>query len=151
MRLVIQNVTKASLSIENNIYSSIEEGFLVLVGYEESDNLDLAKKMVDKMLKLRVFQDSSGKTNLSLKDIAGNILFVSQFTLYASCKDGNRPSFTYCMKPDAAKKLYQETSEYLSTLLPQAKFGVFGADMDISLINKGPFTIILDSKELYER
>ena len=148
MRFVIQRVTDAAVSVEGKISGSIGKGFLVLVGVEDADTEGIADKMVKKMTGLRIFEDAQGKTNLSLTDVGGELLLVSQFTLYADCRKGNRPSFTRAGKPDKAERLY----EYIVGKCKDAGFhtdtGVFGADMKVQLVNDGPFTILLDSREL---
>ncbi len=147
MRIVLQVVERASLSIENKVYSSIKKGYLILLSYEASDNFDIVKKMIDKVFSLRLFMDEDGKTNLSLSDVNGEIMLVSQFTLYADVKKGRRPSFINALKGEEAIKLYEQTINYAKTLM-DVKTGVFGADMKINLINDGPFTLMIDSKDL---
>jgi D-tyrosyl-tRNA(Tyr) deacylase len=147
MRIVIQRVTEASVSINQTIHNSIHLGFLVLVGFEENDEDEdliwISKKIVD----LRIFADDDGKMNLSVQDVGGEILLVSQFTLFSSTKKGNRPSFIRSASPDSAVPLYDKFILILNELLPnKIKTGVFGADMKISLINDGPVTITIDSK-----
>lgn len=148
MRIIIQNTKNASVSIDNKIVGEITHGFCLLVGFAHSDTEEIVTKMADKMLSLRVFDDENGKTNLSLKDVNGEILSVSQFTLYANVKEGRRPSFVDAMKPDEAKKLYVYFNDYLAKQGYNVKTGVFGAMMEVSLVNNGPFTTILDSKEI---
>ena len=147
MKSVLQVVKKATLSIDNKVYSSIGRGFLILVGFNNEDTEDDIKKMMDKLLGLRVFPDENGKTNLSLSDINGEIMVVSQFTLYADVKKGRRPSFTTSAPGNIAKPLYEKTLEYVRSIM-KCEQGVFGADMQIELINDGPFTLVVDSKEL---
>ncbi|MFA6755099.1 MAG: D-aminoacyl-tRNA deacylase [Bacilli bacterium] len=149
MKIVIQNVLKASVSINGEIYSSINKGYLLLVSFTIDDNIEICKKMAQKISTLRIFDDENGKTNLSIKDVGGNILSVSQFTLYADCRHGNRPSFTSCMKQEEANLLYEDFNKELIKLGFDIKTGVFRADMKVSLVNDGPFTIILDSKEIF--
>lgn len=149
MRILLQVVTDASVTIDGSKVAQIGQGYLLFVGFTEGDDLALAKKMAEKVTKLRVFQDESGKTNRSLADVNGSILSVSQFTLYASAKEGNRPSFIHCMNKDIAKGLYEEFFASLKSLVPSAQSGVFHADMKVALTNDGPFTLILDSKELF--
>lgn len=147
MRFVIQRVSEASVKIEDEIYSEIQQGFLVLVGIEEFDANEDADWLCTKLAGLRVFADEEGKMNLSIQDIWGDVLLVSQFTLYASTKKGNRPSFIRSAKPDVAIPLYDYCIEQLTHLLGKPiKTGQFGADMKISLVNDGPVTILMDSK-----
>lgn len=147
MRFVIQRVTEASVSIDNNIYSSIAQGFVVLVGVEELDTTEDANWLCSKLISLRIFSDDEGKMNLSVQDIKGDVLLVSQFTLFASTKKGNRPSFIKSAKPDVAIPLYEYCISQLSTMLQKPiKTGVFGADMQVALVNDGPVTILIDSK-----
>jgi len=149
MRLVVQNVLNASVSIDNKIYSSISRGYLVLVGFTTGDDINIINKMVDKLINMRVFNDSNGKTNLSILDINGEILAVSQFTLYANFKEGRRPSFTDALPSSISEPLYNEFIKALNSKFNKpVKTGVFGADMKVSLVNDGPFTSILDSKEI---
>lgn len=148
MRFVIQRVKEASVAIDGKICGAIKKGFLVLIGVSETDTEEIAEKMVKKMLKLRIFEDENGKTNLDLAAVDGSLLLVSQFTLYADCKKGNRPSFIRAGKPELANALY----ESIITLCKNEGFpvetGRFGADMKVSLVNDGPFTILLDSEEM---
>lgn len=148
MRFVIQRVTQASVTIDGSIYSEIGKGFLVLIGVSEEDTEAVADKMIKKLIGLRIFEDADGKTNLALKDVDGSLLLVSQFTLYADCRKGNRPSFVKAGAPAHAEALYQYVIESCEKEVPVVKTGVFGADMKVSLQNDGPFTIVLDSKEL---
>ncbi len=148
MKFVIQRVTQASVSVNQKIIGSIKQGFLVLIGIGEDDTTEIADKLVKKLIGLRIFEDENGKTNLSLKDIRGELLLVSQFTLYAECKKGNRPSFTKAGKPELANQLYEYIIEACKKEFPVVQTGEFGADMKVSLLNDGPFTIILDSAEI---
>lgn len=148
MRLVVQNSLKASVSINNKIVGEISHGFVVLVGFTQGDTEEIVKKMANKLLSIRVFEDVNGKTNLSLKDVGGEILSVSQFTLYASLKEGRRPSFVNALEPKEASRLYDYFNNCIINEGYKLEKGVFGADMKVSLINNGPFTTILDSKEL---
>lgn len=149
MKFVIQRVTKASVKVDENIIGKIDKGFMVLIGICNEDTKEIADKMIDKMIKLRIFEDSEGKTNLSLNDVNGSLLLVSQFTLYADCKKGNRPSFTSAGNPEMANKLYEYIIEKARTYESiKVERGQFGADMKVELLNDGPFTIILDSKEM---
>ncbi|MBQ3601176.1 MAG: D-tyrosyl-tRNA(Tyr) deacylase [Lachnospiraceae bacterium] len=148
MRFVIQRVSKASVTVENEIVGNIEKGLLVLIGIEDSDSEEIADKLVKKVINLRIFEDENGKTNLSLKDIEGSLLLVSQFTLYADCKKGNRPSFTKAGKPDFAKSMYEYIIEKCKEDVPNVQTGIFGAEMQVALENQGPFTILLDSETM---
>ena len=148
MRVVIQRVNKANLYISNSLYSSINMGLLVLIGFESNDNQIDIEKITKKIIKMRIFSDSENKMNLSIQDIQGELLIVSQFTLYADCKKGNRPSFTKSAKVIEAQKIYNEFVNYISNHYKHIKTGEFRADMDIELINNGPVTIQLDSKLL---
>jgi D-aminoacyl-tRNA deacylase len=147
MRFVIQRVTEASVTIDNTIYSNIASGFLVLLGVEETDTKEDADWLCAKLIALRVYSDKEGKMNLSLQDIKGDVLLVSQFTLFASTKKGNRPSFIKSAKSEIAVPLYEYCISSLTALLQKPiKTGVFGADMKVGLVNDGPVTILMDSK-----
>ena len=146
MRAVIQRCKEASVSFDNTI-NSIDKGLVVLLGMTNGDTIEDINYLIKKLTNLRIFEDSDGKMNLSVKDINGSILLVSQFTLYASCKDGNRPSFTNALNYDDSNKLYELFKEELGKTDIPYKTGEFGADMKVSLINDGPVTIIIDSKE----
>lgn len=148
MRLVIQRVTHASVTVDGNVTGKIEKGFLVLMGAGENDTKEIAEKMADKMLRLRIFADENDKTNLSITDVGGELLVVSQFTLYADCRKGNRPSFIKAGKPETANELYEYFKEYCEKTVPVVESGIFGADMKVDLCNDGPFTIVLDSDEI---
>lgn len=148
MKFVIQRVTKASVTVDGKITGSIENGFLVLIGVENSDTREIADKLVKKMTGLRIFEDNEGKTNLSLSDVNGSLLLVSQFTLYANCKKGYRPSFIDAGSPDLANELYEYIISESRKVVPNVQTGIFGADMKVELLNDGPFTIILDSRDL---
>lgn len=148
MRFVIQRVTQASVTIEGNIAGKIGKGYLVLIGVAESDTKETADKMIRKMLGLRIFEDENGKTNISLDDVDGGLMLVSQFTLYADCKKGNRPSFVKAGKPDMAKEMYEYIVSKCKEQVEKVETGSFGADMKVELLNDGPFTILLDSDEL---
>ena len=148
MRIVLTTVLSASVTIDNQVVGQIGRGFCLLVGFTHDDNQEVVDKMIDKMLSLRVFPDENGLTNLSLYDIKGEILSVSQFTLYADLAKGRRPSFINAMKPDAAKELYNYFNEQLKAKYGAVQTGVFGADMKVNSVNDGPFTVILDSKEI---
>lgn len=146
MRVVIQRVSEASVEVNNSYTNSINKGFMILLGICEGDTNDDLEYIIGKIEKLRIFEDENEKMNLSIKDINGEILLVSQFTLYASTKDGNRPSFTKSMKFDEANKMYEIFKSRLSETSIPFKTGEFGANMKVSLINDGPVTIIIDSK-----
>lgn len=147
MRFVIQRVSEASVSIDGSVYSQIQKGFLVLVGVEEADTKEDADWLCQKLIGMRIFSDEDDKMNLSLQDINGDVLLVSQFTLFASTKKGNRPSFIKSAKPDIAIPLYEYCIQQLTQLLGKPiKTGKFGADMKVSLVNDGPVTILIDSK-----
>ena len=147
MRVVLQRVTQASVKVDGEVIGAIGNGFLILLGVSDEDNESVADKMADKICKLRIFADENGKTNLSLTDVGGELLVVSQFTLYADCRKGNRPSFVRAGKPEPAKKMYEYIIEKCRQEVPDVACGIFGADMKISLLNDGPFTIILDSED----
>ena len=148
MRVVLQVVKNASVTIDDKLYSQIDEGFLLLVGFTSEDNEEVVRKVIDKIISLRVFMDENGKTNLAFLDLNKEIMCVSQFTLYADIKKGRRPSFINAMRPEDATKLYDYTLEYLESKVGSVKKGIFGADMKIQLVNDGPFTLMIDSKEL---
>lgn len=148
MRFVIQRVTEASVTVEGKVVGKIGKGYLVLIGVEEKDTEAIADKMLDKMIKLRIFEDEEGKTNRSLADVNGELLLVSQFTLYANCKRGNRPSFIEAGSPEKANALYEYIIEKCRERVPVVETGIFGAMMSVALVNDGPFTILLDSKEI---
>ena len=149
MRLVIQKVSSSNVKINNEVVGSIDKGFMVLVGITDSDNKMIVDKMVDKLINLRIFEDENDKLNLSLLDVKGIILSISQFTLYANCKKGRRPSFIEAAKPDISKPLYEYFNQQLKEKGVMVETGVFGAMMEVSLVNDGPVTIILDSKEIF--
>jgi len=148
MKFVIQRVTSASCRVDDQITGQINRGFLVFIGVSDEDTTEIADKMTKKLLGLRIFEDENGKTNLALKDVEGELLLISQFTLYADCKKGNRPSFVRAGKPDAANEMYQYIIKKCKEEILVVEQGIFGADMKISLLNDGPFTIILDSDEI---
>ena len=147
MKFVIQKVTHASVTVDDHVIGKIGKGFLVLIGVAEDDTKEIADKLIKKLLGLRIFEDADGKTNLSLRDVDGSLLLVSQFTLYADCKKGNRPSFTKAGNPALAIDLYEYIIEKCRAEFP-VETGSFGADMKVELLNDGPFTIILDSAEI---
>ena len=148
MRLVLQRVTSASVRVDGDVTGEIDRGYLVLFGAGEGDTEDECRRLADKMLGLRIFPDSDDKINLSLGDVGGGLLIVPQFTLYADCRKGRRPNFTQAAKPDEANRLYEYFVAYCREKYGQAETGVFGADMKVSLLNDGPFTVILDSTEI---
>ena len=148
MRAVIQCVNEASVTVDNTTLASVGKGALVLLGVGHGDTAETAQKLWDKIYKLRMFDDAEGKTNLSLGDIQGDVLIVSQFTLYASCKKGNRPSFTDAAKPDQAHELYEYLVSLARADVKNVDTGKFGAMMEVSLTNHGPFTLVLDTNEL---
>ena len=148
MRLVIQRVTHASVTIDGVICGKIDKGFLVLIGVGQGDDEKIADKMVQKLIAMRIFEDENGKTNLALKDVGGQLLLVSQFTLYADCKKGNRPSFIAAGNPQRAEELYQYIIAKCKEEIAVVEQGEFGADMKVELLNDGPFTVILDSDEI---
>lgn len=148
MRAVIQRVTQASCTVNQKITGKIEQGFLVLLGIEDADTQEDLTWLAQKIVGLRIFNDENGLMNKSLADIDGNILLISQFTLFAATKKGNRPGFTRAAKPAKATPLYEEMITHLSALLnKQTQCGIFGADMKISLLNDGPVTIVMDTKD----
>lgn len=148
MRFVIQRVNHAQVMTDNRTIGSIGKGFLVLIGISQEDTKEIADKMLQKMLNLRIFGDEEDKTNLSLQDVNGELLLISQFTLYANCRKGNRPSFFEAGKPDMANKLYEYIIKKAQETCPVVESGEFGAYMKVSLENDGPFTIVLDSDEI---
>ena len=148
MRFVIQRVTRASCTVEGNITGKIDKGFLVLIGISADDTKEIADKMIKKLIGMRIFDDENGKTNLALSDVGGQLLLISQFTLYADCKKGNRPSFTKAGGPDMANELYEYIIAECDKQYGKVQRGIFGADMKIELLNDGPFTVILDSAEI---
>lgn len=148
MKFVIQRVKQASVKVEGSVIGEIEKGYLVLIGVSDKDTEAVADKMIKKMIGLRIFEDAEGKTNLSLADVGGSLLLVSQFTLYANCKKGNRPSFIEAGAPDKANQLYEYIIEESKKSVSVLQTGRFGAEMEVSLINDGPFTILLDSEML---
>lgn len=148
MRLVIQRCNNASCVVDGKVVSKIDKGYMILVGFKESDTIDDIKLLVKKTVGLRVFSDDAGKMNKSIKDVSGSILAISQFTLYGSCKNGNRPSFTEAMNYMKANEYYDIYCNMLMENGLAVERGVFGADMQISLINDGPVTILIDSNDL---
>ena len=150
MRFVIQRVRHASVAVEDKVIGKIGRGYMVLIGVSDTDDEAIADKMVDKMLKLRINMDEEGKTNLSLADVGGELLLISQFTLYANCRKGNRPSFIGAGSPEHANALYEYIIERCKESVPVVEKGAFGEEMAVELLNDGPFTIILDSEMFNE-
>lgn len=152
MRFVIQRVSEAAVTVDGQVVGQIAKGFVVFIGVSqydiENDIKAIADKMVKKLLGLRIFEDANGKTNLDLKSVFGSLLLISQFTLYANCKKGNRPSFIDAGAPDKARQIYEYIIEQCRKEIRTVETGIFGADMKVQLLNDGPFTIILDSEEL---
>ena len=148
MKFVIQRVTHASVKVNNETVGKIGKGFMVLIGVSNEDTKEIADKMIKKLLGMRIFEDENGKTNLSLDDVNGELLLISQFTLYADCKKGNRPSFTDAGGPEMANELYEYIIEECEKSGKKVEKGIFGADMKVELLNDGPFTIVLDSDKL---
>ena len=148
MKLVIKRVQEASVSVDQKVVGKIGHGFMVLLGISQTDTEEIADKMFQKLLKLRIFEDENGKTNLDIKSVNGELLIISQFTLYADCRHGNRPSFIGAGTPDQANALYEYFLSQCRKEIPVVEQGIFGAHMMVSLINDGPFTIVLDSDEI---
>lgn len=148
MKFVIQRVNNASVTIDEKIVGKINKGFLVLIGVSNDDTKEIADKMIKKLIGMRIFEDENGKTNLALADVDGELLLVSQFTLYANCKKGNRPSFINAGAPDMANEMYEYIIEKCRKMVKVVETGEFGADMKVKLENDGPFTIVLDSEQL---
>ena len=147
MKMLIQRVTHASVEVEGKICGSIGQGFLVLLGVGQGDTREIADKYVKKMTSLRIFEDENGKTNLSLDQVGGEVLLISQFTLYANCRKGNRPSFIEAGDPAEAEALYEYVIEKTREIVPKVEKGVFGAEMKVDLLNDGPFTVMLEGLE----
>lgn len=148
MKFIIQRVSEANVKVDGKVIGEIGKGFMVLVGVGHEDTKQIADKMVKKLVGLRIFEDENGKTNLSLADVNGEMLMISQFTLYANCKKGFRPSFIEAGAPDMANEMYEYIVDECKKTVPVVEKGCFGADMKVSLINDGPFTIVLDSEKL---
>ena len=146
MRVVVQRVINSSVEVDGKIVGKSDRGLMLLVGFTEGDSFKEIDWMVDKVINLRIFEDENDKMNLSLKDVNGKLLIVSQFTLYANCKEGNRPSFVEAAKPDVAIPLYEYFVSECKKIIPVVETGIFGADMKVELLNDGPVTIIMDSK-----
>lgn len=151
MRFLIQRVSRASVEIEGSTVGSIEQGFCVFVGISNSDTREIADKMIRKLINLRIFNDEDGKINLNLASVSGGVLIISQFTLYADCRHGNRPSFLDAGKPETARELYEYIIEKCKESVPIVEHGEFGAEMTVSIVNNGPFTIRLDSDEIGDK
>ena len=149
MRILIQRVKSAQVEVEGQVIGKIGKGFLVFIGIKETDNQQIADRMIKKIVDLRIFEDEEGKTNRSLADVAGELLLVSQFTLYADCKKGNRPSFIHAGGPDMAEPLYEYMIQECKKKVGHVATGEFGADMKVSLLNDGAFTIWMDSQEMW--
>lgn len=148
MRFVLQRVTEAKVEVDGKICGQIGRGYLLLVGVSNEDTKEIADKMIEKVSRLRIFEDENDKINLSIQDVEGEILVVSQFTLYADCRKGNRPSFTDAGSPAFAEEMYEYILERCRQLFKNTQCGIFGAEMKVSLVNDGPFTVVLDSKEI---
>ena len=148
MKFVIQRVKHASVDVDDKCVGKIDKGFLVLIGVNNTDTKEIADKMVKKLINMRIFEDENGKTNLALADVGGSLLLISQFTLYADCRKGNRPSFINAGAPDMANELYEYIIMECQKQISKVEKGIFGAEMKVSLLNDGPFTIVLDSSEL---
>ena len=148
MKFVIQRVAASTVKVAGNVVGQIEKGLLVFIGVSNEDTEEVAKKMISKLIQLRIFEDSEGKTNLSLHQVEGSLLIISQFTLYADCKKWNRPSFIKAGKPESANVLYEFIIEECRKNVKIVETGIFGADMKVTLENDGPFTIVLDSEEI---
>lgn len=151
MRFLIQRVSDASVQVDGQVIGKIGRGFLVFVGIADSDTREIAGKMVKKLIGLRIFEDENGKTNLDLKTVEGQLLLISQFTLYADCRKGNRPSFIRAGQPETANALYRYIIGLCKQEIERVEEGSFGADMKVSLTNDGPFTVLLDSEEILRR
>ena len=146
MKFIVQRVNKSQVEVEEKIVGKIDKGFMVLIGITHNDTKEIADFLVRKLINLRVFEDENGKMNLSLKDVQGSLLLISQFTLYADCTSGNRPSFTNVAKPEFANELYEYIIEECKKQISNVQTGIFGADMQVSLVNDGPVTIILEKE-----
>ena len=150
MRAVVQRVAHASVAVDGTVLGKIGKGFMILLGVSDEDTEQVADRMADKICKLRIFVDENGKTNLSLADVGGELLVISQFTLYADCRKGNRPSFTKAGAPDRANELYEYFMKRCKQYVDVVERGQFGADLKVELQNDGPFTLMLDSSELFK-
>lgn len=148
MRFVIQRVKQAKVQVEQEIVGEISQGYCIFVGIKDTDNQEIADKMIHKLLNLRIFDDEEGKTNLNLENVHGELLIISQFTLYADCHKGNRPSFGNAGRPESANRMYEYIVRKCAETVPHVAKGIFGAHMEVSLVNHGPFTIVLDSDDI---
>ena len=148
MKFVIQRVSQAEVVVEEQSVGKIDQGLMVLVSICNSDTKEIADKLINKLIHLRIFEDENGKSNLSVQDIHGNLLIISQFTLYADCRKGNRPSYTNAGNPDLANELYEYIIAQCQKEFQNVQHGIFGAYMKVSLLNDGPFTIIFDSEQM---
>ena len=148
MKIVIQRVLEAKVEVDGAACGQIGEGYLLLLGVSNEDTKEIADKMIEKVAKLRIFEDSEGKINLNIDAVEGEVLVVSQFTLYADCRKGNRPSFVNAGNPAMAEELYEYVLKRCEGLFRRTQHGIFGADMKVSLVNDGPFTVVLDSNEI---
>ena len=148
MKMLVQRVKHAKVTVDGNVTGAIEQGYLVLLGIAPEDTTEIMEKMVDKLLRLRIFSDENDKINLSLQDVGGSLLLVSQFTLYADCRKGNRPSFVHAAPPAQAEALYEACKAYCRERVSVVESGIFWADMQVELCNDGPFTVLLDSAEI---
>ena len=148
MKFVIQRVSQAEVVVEEQSVGKIDQGLMVLVSICNSDTKEIADKLINKLIHLRIFEDENGKSNLSVQDIHGNLLIISQFTLYADCRKGNRPSYTNAGNPDLANELYEYIIAQCQKEFPNVQHGIFGAYMKVSLLNDGPFTIFFDSEQM---
>ncbi|MBO4954576.1 MAG: D-tyrosyl-tRNA(Tyr) deacylase [Clostridia bacterium] len=149
MRVVLQRVSEAEVSVEGKVIGQIGQGYLVLLGVSNEDTREVADKMLEKIKKLRIFEDENGKVNLNIEQVEGRLLVVSQFTLYADCKKGNRPSFTNAGNPQMAEELYEYFLSRCEETFGEVQHGSFGAEMQVSLVNDGPFTVVLDSEVIF--
>ncbi len=145
MRIIVQRVTSASVEVNGDICGKISSGYLLLIGIGHEDTEEDCRRLADKIINLRIFSDENDKINLSLRDVGGELLIVSQFTLYADCRKGNRPNFIQAAKPDEAERLYNYFADYCRSKIKRTETGIFGADMKVNLVNDGPFTVMLES------